>query len=102
MRQKRLADIPFVRAPFKFLGHRFSRLMGRIFNPHIPDIIIRTLQAAEYVLAEQSAKQADVVIHPNLIGINWWELSKADELIKAGEEAARQHLAEIKQLLVHH
>lgn len=70
-----------------------------MFNPIIPDIIIRTLQASEYVIAEQSAQQADVVIHPELVGVNWHELDKVDQLLEAGVEAARQKLPEIKRML---
>ncbi|MBZ0099307.1 MAG: hypothetical protein K8F30_09495, partial [Taibaiella sp.] len=64
-----------------------------------PDIIVRTLQACEYVIAEQSAQQADVVIHPELVGVHWHELNKVDQLLQAGEEAARKKLPEIKRML---
>jgi len=88
--------IPFFRAPLKFLWVRSQK----IFSTNIPDIIIRTLQATGYVIAEQSAKQADVVIHPELVGINWFELYEVDRLIKSGEQAALEHLTEIKKLVM--
>ena len=91
--------LPFREAPFRFVGFRVLRLLLRPLKHNISDIIVRTLQATEYVLAEQSAQQADVVIHPDLIGINWFELYKVDELIKRGEEAARKALPEIKKLV---
>ncbi len=87
--------IPFFHSPWKFLGVRLQKL----FVPNIPDIIIRTLQASEYVIAEQSAQQADCVIHPELIGVNWFEIYQVDRLIKSGEEAARAQLAKIKKLV---
>ncbi|HCI44529.1 MAG TPA: hypothetical protein DE315_03220 [Candidatus Omnitrophica bacterium] len=91
--------VPFREAPFRFLGFRVYRFLLRPFKHNISDIIVRTLQSTEYVLAEQSAQQADVVIHPDLVGINWFELYKVDELIKRGEEAARKALPEIKKLI---
>ncbi|MBI5023574.1 MAG: patatin-like phospholipase family protein [Candidatus Omnitrophica bacterium] len=91
--------LPFRRAPFRFLGFRILRVLLGPFKHNISDIIVRTLQATEYVLAEQSAQQADVIIHPDLVGINWFELYKVDELIKRGEDAARKALPEIKKLI---
>lgn len=84
--------------PWKFFKFRTGRALLRPFKHNISDIIVRTLQATEYVLAEQSARHADVVIHPDLVGINWFELYKVDELIKGGETAAREALPAIKKL----
>ncbi len=91
--------VPFRQAPFHFVWFRLARLLIRPLKHNISDIIVRTLQSTEYVLAEQSAQQADVVIHPDLVGINWFELYKVDELIKRGEDAARKALPEIKKLI---
>jgi len=100
--EKRLKEegkIPFRVAPFKYIGVRVHRLFKMLFYPNITDIIIRSLQATEYVIAEQSAKQASVVIHPNLVGLNWFDLYQVDRLIKNGEEAAQSKVQEMKQLL---
>jgi hypothetical protein len=51
------------------------------------------------VISEQNAQQADVVIHPDLVGIKWHQLDKVDELIKRGEKAASNRLQEIKKLI---
>lgn len=96
---RREEQIPFRESPSKYLGVRLQRLLLKLFYPNIPDIIVRSLQAVEYVVSEQSAQQADIVIHPNLVGINWFELYQVDELIKRGEEAAYQHLSDIKKLV---
>lgn len=90
--------ISFREHPLKFLSIHIGRFFEKIFTPNIPDIIVRTLQATEYVIAEQSAHQADIVIHPNLVGINWFELYRVDDLIKNGEEATRKALPRIKKL----
>lgn len=100
--EKQLRDeekIPFTKAPMKYLGVRASRLLTKLFYPNIADIIVRSLQAVEYVIAEQSSQQADVVIHPDLIGINWFELYQVEKIIKSGEEAAYRHLADIRKLV---
>jgi NTE family protein len=93
------AKIPFSKHPFRFVGFRIRRAFSNIFMPNIADIVVRTLQASEYVIAEQSAKQADVLIHPDLKGINWFELYRVDELIQRGEEAAIKALPAIRELL---
>jgi len=91
--------LPFSKHPFKFIGFRLGRFITKIFTPNIADIIVRTLQATEFMIAEQSAKQADVLIHPDLRGIQWYELYEVDKLIKRGEEAAVKALPAIKALL---
>ena len=60
---------------------------------------MRTLQATEYVIAEKSSREANIMIHPNLVGIKWFELYKVDELIRLGEEATIQQLPAIKELI---
>jgi predicted acylesterase/phospholipase RssA/CRP-like cAMP-binding protein len=92
-------NLSFSQHPFKFLGFRLGRIVSRIFTPNIADIIVRTLQATEFVLAEQSAKQADVLIHPDLRGIKWFELYEVNQLIKRGEEATEKALPAIKALV---
>ena len=96
--KKKIAEeerIPFFKSPLQYIGVR----LGKMFYANIPDIILRTLQASEYVIAEQNALQANIVIHPELAGINWFELYEVDKLIKGGEEATRKKLPEIKKLV---
>ena len=95
----RYFDLPFSKHPFKYIGFRIGRFFSRAFMPNIADIIVRTLQATEFVIAEQSAKTADVLIHPDLRGIQWFELYEVKELIKRGEEAAEKALPAIKALV---
>ena len=97
--EKRDKERSFLKAPWKYITFRLGRILSKPFNPNISDIIIQTLQASEYVISEQNAQQADVLIHPDLVGIKWHQLDRAEELIKSGEEAARNLLPEIKKLL---
>lgn len=85
--------------PFKFVGYRLWALVCKTFTPNIADIVVRTLQATEFVIAEQSARLADVVIHPDLKGIQWYELHEVDQLINRGQEATEKALPGIKILL---
>jgi predicted acylesterase/phospholipase RssA/cellulose biosynthesis protein BcsQ len=91
-------QLPFRAAPLRFLRSRIGRFLLGPFRHTISDIIVRTLQASEYIIAEKSAQEADVLIHPDLVGINWFELYRVDDLVERGESAARQALAEIKKL----
>jgi predicted acylesterase/phospholipase RssA len=75
--------------------------MNRRFFPNISDIIVRTLEASESVIAQDSGKVADIVIHPDLSGLNWYELYQAEELIKRGEAAARKHLDALRRIARH-
>ncbi len=96
---KHLEKISFNKYPFQYVNFRIGRFVSKAFTPNIADIVVRTLQASEYILAEASAKQADVLIHPDLKGINWFELYEVDKLISRGKEATLAHLPAIKALV---
>lgn len=98
LKLKEKRAIPFWKNPFHYVGFRLGRMMSKPFTPNISDIIVKTLQASEYVIAEQSGNDADVLIHPDLAGINWYELNRVDELVDAGEKAAVDRLDKIKEL----
>ncbi len=91
--------IPFTKHPLHYLKFRFIRFWAGVFTPNVADIVVRTLQATEHVIAEQTGKQADVLIHPDLKGINWFELYEVGQLIERGQEAALKHLPSIKALV---
>ncbi|MBF0121786.1 MAG: patatin-like phospholipase family protein [Candidatus Omnitrophica bacterium] len=90
---------PFLKDPWFFVDIRFRFWVNRMFFPNISDIIVRTLEASESVIAEQSARAADVLIHPDLVGLNWYELYEAETLIQRGEEATRAQLPRIKEII---
>lgn len=98
-RRQRQWAVPFNKNPFKYVGIRAAHLLGRTVTPNVADIVVRTLQASEYILAEASSKQADVLIHPDLRGVQWFELYAVNELIKRGEAAAQKALPAIKELV---
>ncbi|MBF0485161.1 MAG: patatin-like phospholipase family protein [Candidatus Omnitrophica bacterium] len=96
---KKSLEIPFLADPWIFIETRFKFWINKTFFPNISDIIVRTLEASEAVIADQSARQADIVIHPDLSGLNWFELYNADVLIARGEAAAKKHIERIKDII---
>jgi NTE family protein len=59
------------------------------------EIVSDTLEAAEL-------KYADVVIHPRVGDLHWMDFKRAGDLVKKGEEAARESLAKINSSLPFH
>jgi NTE family protein len=94
----KVLDVPFLVDPWLFIDIRFKVWMSRAFYPSIADIIVRTLEASEAIIADQSSRAADVVIHPDLSGLQWFELYQVETLIKRGEEAARAQLDKIRSI----
>jgi len=81
----------------------FQRFLRRrvigFFKPNIFDVIVSTVQSMEYLLARSSAlSQADVVLHPDLTDVSWSDFKNIEDLVRRGEEEARRHLWEIKEL----
>lgn len=81
------------------LFYKLRRILIRIFNPNILDIMVNSLQALEYIVAKEDFRQADVVINPIIPGTKWYEFFKTDSLIKKGEFAAEKALAQIRELV---
>ena len=97
---KKSLDDPFLKDPWIFIEIRIKFWINQTFFPNISDIIVRTLEASESVIAEQSARAADVLIHPDLVGLNWYELYEAETLIQRGEEATRKQLPKIREIIL--
>lgn len=94
-----LRSVRFSRMPIRFIKIKISGFLQHLWFPNIFDIIVKSFQSAGYVLAEQSAQQADVLIHPDLTGIDWYELYKVDRLIASGEAAAQAKIEDLRQLI---
>ena len=70
------------------------------FKPNIFSIIVSTMQSMEYKIALMSGEtQADIVLHPDVSNIKWYEFYSAQDLIKRGEEEASRNIGKIKDLL---
>lgn len=66
---------------------------------HLLDVITQSIDMMQRDLSRYSHEAADLVIFPDLREIAPGHFHRAAEAIKAGEEAARQALPDIKQLL---
>lgn len=94
--QKKLS---FLKSPVKFLKCRLMKRKTNKPHPTISDIMVQTLLASEYEMARHASHDVDVMIHPDLSGIQWYELYRVDDLIRRGEEAAEKALPGIRELL---
>ncbi|HYY42649.1 MAG TPA: patatin-like phospholipase family protein [Pyrinomonadaceae bacterium] len=73
----------------KFLGSSLSAI----------GVLLQSFLVVQRTATAQQLREADVVIAPKVGHIRWDEMTRADELIAAGEEAALAALAQIKALL---
>ncbi len=91
--------VRLISAPGRFIKWKIVSFFQRLWSANIFDLIVKNFLSMCYVLAEQSGQRADVVIHPDLTGVDWYELYKVDELIDRGEKAAQARLQEIRELI---
>ena len=73
----------------KFIGPPHSAL----------GVILQAMLVIQRTAALHQLQDADVVIRPRVGHLRWDEMSRADEFIAAGEEAARATLERIKHLV---
>ncbi|MCF7873321.1 MAG: patatin-like phospholipase family protein [Candidatus Omnitrophica bacterium] len=66
---------------------------------HGHDILFRTEMIKEKEIGELKMKSADIIIRPDVGGYSWARFSKINSLIKKGEVAANDKLAEIKKVI---
>ena len=61
-------------------------------------IALRTNDISRCALSRMQLKEADVVISPDVSGIHWSDFGHLDDCLRAGEQATREKLDEIKSL----
>ncbi|HEX8746201.1 MAG TPA: patatin-like phospholipase family protein [Pyrinomonadaceae bacterium] len=62
-------------------------------------VIFQSMMLVQRTVSVLQLQDADIVIRPRIGHIRWDEMKRADELIAAGEEAARRTIARIHRLL---
>jgi len=62
-------------------------------------IYTQALAILSFTAQSHMAEHADVLISPDVAAFSWDELERADELIRAGEEATRKRLPDCQALL---
>lgn len=77
-----------------------TRYIKSLEKPNnIFDILIRTIDTMTYRLSVERLKEADIVIHPNVKQLSWADFDMIDQIILAGEKAAKENINEIKKLV---
>jgi len=66
---------------------------------NVYDVMFRTEAITSHHLSRLRLKEADIVIVPDVKHLSWTDFSRSDEIIKAGETAAYEHLEDIKKLI---
>ena len=74
-------------------------LFRKIFFPNIFDIMVNSILAMEYAVAKQDCLRADVVINPIIIGTNWFEFFRTDELIRKGQVETINKITSIREVV---
>lgn len=88
-------DKGFLKRALIQLGFKLRRKYAdNIFN-----VIMNSIQFMEFEMGQSWGKQADVLMHPIVHEGHWAQFYYPEKFIKAGEEIARKHLDEIKELV---
>ena len=77
---------------------RLRQEIIRSVSPLVFDVIMRSMQAMEYQIAEISCREADLTLRPTVPGSHWLEFFNPEPFIRRGEEVALQYLPELKRI----
>lgn len=83
--------------PVRFLSW-LGQELRRSVEPLVFDVIMRSMQAMEYQIAEVACRDADIILRPTVPGSHWLEFFSPEKFIRRGEEEALQRLPELKRL----
>ncbi len=59
------------------------------------DVLMRMNEVSESLFREHVCATADLIIRPNLSGVEWFDFSSSMQLLEAGREAARQAMPDL-------
>lgn len=79
--------------------HYFLEKITRMLSPNILDIIVNSVQAMEYAIAESDCQKADIFLNPVAEGVDWFDFFRVEALIRKGEEEAGKMLPAVKGML---
>jgi NTE family protein len=77
-----------------------SESIIRLKPPTLREVFRQSLIIAQYHIAVENMKSADLAINPNIADIGFWQFNRAADAIKAGEEAAIEALKQSDLLKV--
>lgn len=75
-----------------------TKFFRKMFTPNIFDVIMTSMQAMEYSIAEISCCRADVSLHPVLSNAASTDFHLVKQFVKTGEEEALRHIDKIRAL----
>ncbi len=77
-----------------------TRYIKSLDKPNnIFDILTRTIDTMTYRLSVERLKEADLVIQPDVKQLSWADFDVIEQIILAGEKAAKDNIDEIKKLV---
>lgn len=94
--EKKLA---WERGFFSRLSYNLHKHFKGLIFPNILDIIVNSIQVMEYIISKNDCQKADIVISPEIAGVDWFGFFEAEALIRKGEEEANKSLVAIKSLI---
>jgi NTE family protein len=75
-----------------------TRFFRKMFMPNIFDVIMTSMQAMEYSIAEINCCKADVSLHPVLSDATSIDFHLVKQFVKVGEEEILRHIDKIRAL----
>lgn len=81
--------------PLEFL----HRHLNYFASGNVLDIMLQSMNAAQMLLAEESSKNADIVLRPLSCDAQWFEFNRPRKYIELGRTVALEQLDEIKALI---
>ncbi len=76
-----------------------QKRLNPLLNPSLFDVLMQTIDIMNYELEESNKKEADIVITPDVQNYGTFDFDKAKKLIEKGENAAREKIQEILNLI---
>jgi predicted acylesterase/phospholipase RssA len=73
------------------IGKNITPVLSK--TPRLIDVLSQTITIAEYHVAKENLKEADIAINPDVSRVGFWQYNNARQAIALGEEAAQEALA---------
>lgn len=86
-------------AEAKKMHFSLKRYIGDKLRDNILGIIFSSVELMQSEIVQKEAQLADVVLHPDMRGLSWLQLHRAEDFAKRGEEEIRRNLDKIKQVV---
>lgn len=68
-------------------------------SANIFNVLMKTIEFMEYGMAESASQQADITLRPVVSDSHWAEFFAHGKFVRCGEEEARRHIGEIRDLI---